>query len=395
LRTWRGTAAATVSGRTGILNEVIMKRVGTIAAMLLLGACAQSQAPEREHTAKVRSEANTLGCFPEAMAQEHAACICEDFDLVGMLQTHQLGDTPASLGVNGTTDLVADVLVDGSLDSHAGVDATARIQVRDELRTAGSFLWVGDQSVGGDLSVGGDVDGVGVLRVDGSLRVAGNVDVTGEIESAGKDDYRASDAPCDCRGQRYFDVAMAVADARDHNDNDLLAVDAGDTELRLPSGRFYLTGIEEIGELAIVAQGETALFIDGDVDFVGAASLRVQAGAKLDVYIAGQLDTVGDIELGNPDDPRAFRLFVGGREALMVHTGSQHFAGYIYAPEAALDWVGDLEIHGGLVAKRLDGVGDMAIRYPGPAKTHAPTCSAEPITGPPAERPSTPSVDIY
>jgi len=69
-----------------------------------------------------------------------------------------------------------------------------------------------------------------------------------------------------------------------------------------------------------------------------------------------------------------------------VSVGEQQLNGYIYAPRAAIDYVGDTVINGGLFARTLDGVGDLTVRYYGPADTAEETC--EPVEEePPAQDP--------
>jgi hypothetical protein len=342
-----------------------------------------------------RTEANDDGCYPESLAADYALCLCENFDQVGRVRLLQMvADHPASLGVNGTTDLVASTTVEGSWHAHRGMDAVATADVRDDLITIGTFDFVGEQTIGGDLIVGGSLVGVGSIVVGGIVRVAGKTSVVGDKQAGGVGAYQSPGGPpCPCDGQSFFDVATAVADARTHNDNEEIGqpsegmVKVGDTEIVLPSGRFYLESLQAVGNLHFRATGHTALFIGGSIDVVGNQRFSIAEGASLDLYVAGSVATVGNVAMGNPDDPTSFRLFVGGGNSAIVSVGEQHFYGYLYAPRAAIDYVGDTVIDGGLFARSLDGVGDLTVRYRGPADTNQETCEPVAEEPPPEEEP--------
>ncbi|MBW2455150.1 MAG: hypothetical protein JRI68_11600 [Deltaproteobacteria bacterium] len=344
--------------------------------------------------AQGRTEANADGCFPETLSGEFALCLCENFDQVGRVRLLQeVAGHPASLAVNGTTNLVASTYVEGSWHAHRGVDAVATADVRDDLITVRSFDFVGEQHIGGDLVVGGDLSGVGTIVVGGTVRVAGDTAVVGDKKAGAVGSYQSpGGAPCPCNGQSFFDVATAVADARTHNDNVEIGqspsgiANVGDTEIVLPAGRFYIESMQAIGNLQVRATGQTALFIGGSLDVVGNQRFSVAPDASLDLYVAGSVGTVGNVDMGNPNDPTAFRLFVGGGSSGIVSVGVQHFHGYIYAPTAAIDYVGDTTINGGLFARALDGVGDLTVRYYGPADTAEETCEPVEEEPPPEEQ---------
>lgn len=332
----------------------------------------------------MRGSANDDGCYPEALSAEHALCMCEDFDDVGELRLleSQAGQ-PANLGVNGHADFVSDVFIEGSLHAQAGLDAVFLASVRDDISTAGSFDWVGSQHVNGDLNVGGHLDGVGDLTVHGALRVGGSIFVVGDLSAPHRESYAPLTDPCACDGDDFFNVAIAVDDAKTINDN--AAVDlaeriavVGSSDLALPSGRFYLESWDVVGDTRLVAEGNVALFVDGSIQHVGDSQLAVAEGGSLDLYVKGSVETVGDMRLGAAD-PSAFRLFIGGDDAVLVGVGDQHISGYVYAPRADIELVGRTEIHGGLFARSLDGVGELTIRYAGGAPTHDDTCEEIPV----------------
>ncbi len=286
----------------------------------------------------LRTPANDEGCFPGELAADYAVCLCDDYNDVGRLSLLSTAEgASASMGVNGVANMVGEHLIEGSLHAHAGIDAVLSGTVRDNISTAGSFSWVGNQMVSGDLNVGGSIDALGRLAVGGTLRVGGETQVIGGVDAAQRDDYQPLSEPCDCSGENYFDVATAVADASVVNDNAIIDLETsiesvGAADLRLPSGRYYLDSWDAVGSINIVAEGNVALFVGGSIQNVGAGQLSVDGGT-MDLYVAGSMLTVGSIDMGGAD-PSAFRLFIGGEE--LVNVGEQMFTGHIYAPHAVI-----------------------------------------------------------
>lgn len=328
------------------------------------------------------SELNDQGCVPSGVVDRHALCVCGDFDQVGQVSLYR-GESgrEASLGVNGRSNLVSSATIEGSWHAYGGFDAVTDTTIDGDLVTARDVTWVGDLHVTGDLVAGGMVDGVGGLIVGGALKSAGGAVVIGD-ESIGSVGSYPGDAgpPCNCDGPQLFDVGRAVADARADNDNEAAGLpvggiaQVGSLALELASGRYYLGDIQSVGDLTFDITGNVALFIDGSIDAVGESAFRIAEGGSLDLYIAGSVQTVGNVTFGSAVDPSAFRLLVGGTGAALVNVGSQSFFGQIYAPRADIDYVGDTQVVGALVARSLIGVGQLDVVYGGPVQTPVETC---------------------
>jgi len=328
-------------------------------------------------------------CSPAPVLMPNAICVCNDLSVSGSL--HAMTGTPgvaADVGVGGDVDLASGTAIDGSLRvggkvSFAGsLDVAHHLWARDGVSAAGSL------DVGGDLASGRDVSGAGDMSVRGSLRVAGEDDWAGSQTIAARSGYSIpTAAPCGCDAQSIYDVNKAVELARDNNDNSIGGISAtGSTELVLRAGRYYIKHVSSVGDLRIrIEEGDVQLYIDGDLETVGEGNLSIAPNASLDLFINGSVRTVGDAQLGDPNRPEAFRLYIGGgggggnhgsKEVSLV--GSQSWSGMIYAPTSTISLVGDTEIRGSIVAGSLRKTGDLTIRA-AKAKSFGERCEAKPV----------------
>lgn len=308
-------------------------------------------------------------CLDETTQNTYGLCLCDAFSEVGRLRVERLhAGMPASVGVNGFTRWVSDVKVDGGWFGYGGIHAVAQSRIEGDVFTTGNFDWVGRQSIGGNLSVGGNLSGTGEIEVGGDVAVGGDNRLVGWGEVGGEAPYAAPDAPpCPCDGETFFDVQAAVDGAAVDNDNAMVGLspegylNVGSDALVLPTGRYYLADMTQVGQLQLRIEGNVTLYVDGDMESVGDESLEIAEGASLDLYVAGQLRSVGRLRTGDESTASRFRLAIGGDDAVMLNVGQQHFYGHIYAPTAELRLVGDTLIHGSLFADKLTGVGNLTI----------------------------------
>jgi hypothetical protein len=201
-------------------------------------------------------------------------------------------------------------------------------------------------------------------RIDGSLRAAGDIsggDLTGEL-------VESSVPPCACAESALLDVEALARAARDDNDNASLGLDPtefdgfeADRELPLPCGRYFLTRLAGDGALTIRARGNVALFVEGNVELDQTLELRPEPGARLSVFIAGEMRVGGAFTLGgDPSGSERAALYLGGRGTLNLR-GSTSLVGALYAPRAELVTAGDLEVYGSLFVGRAALEGDLTL----------------------------------
>jgi hypothetical protein len=204
-------------------------------------------------------------------------------------------------------------------------------------------------------------------RVDGSLRAAGTItgsealEVTGEL-------LENAPAPCTCAEERLLDIAALVRARRDDNDNAAAALEAtelagfeGTRELSLPCGRYFLTRLAGTGALSIRALGNVALFVEGNVELDDALEIQANAGARVDVFVAGNMRVTGALSLGgDPNGTERVSLFLASRGSLNLR-GSTSIVGNLYAPRADLVTAASFELYGSLFVRRAAPGGDLIL----------------------------------
>jgi hypothetical protein len=144
-----------------------------------------------------------------------------------------------------------------------------------------------------------------------------------------------------------------------------LAVLGDGATLDLPCGAYYVTGVAGAA-LVVRVHGKAALFVDGDVTLAGTLQVALDAGAELDLVVAGNLDLGA---LSSPT-PAATRLWIGGAN---VHVTTGALSGLVYAPGATLRTGGALNVNGALYVGGLAVGGDVEIRFDRPTSAAA-TC---------------------
>lgn len=324
-------------------------------------------------------------CIDDEGMNTFGLCLCDSFDLRGDLQVERAHPSmPASVGVNGTTDLSGYIQVDGDWIGHAGIVADAESLITGRVVTTGNFSWQGDHRIGGDLDVGGDLMGKGVLEVAGAVGVGGDHSVKGISSFGSERDYRApSGLPCGCESDALFDVAEAVALAKNDNDNVLIGlspegeVSVGANELSLPSGRYYLSDFAHVDERRLVIDGIVTLYVDGDIGAVVEDQIQIAAEGSLDLYVAGSVRVVERLGAANAEAASQFRLMIGGDEGLLLAMGEQELFAHIYAPTVDVELMGETTIVGSLLARRIDGLGDLEVVHSSAEMPPPENCSGE------------------
>jgi len=317
-------------------------------------------------------------CPPPGTFQ-HSVCICENLANVGALFAKTGPSGPGSVGVNGRTDLVGYSESSGDWIAWQGFGAVG-VSVGESLVTSGSFKSVGDVHVGDDAVIGGDLSCVGALSVAGDLALNGRKSVVG-IESIGNRTTYAAPAgpPCNCDPSTFFDVQAAIAAAKQATAGQSSWDHVGASEIHLTGGNYYVTSADVIGLTRIYVDADSSVFVDGSLRQVGAEQWKLAPGVKLDLFVGGDVLSVGQLVIGNAADPAGFRLYVGGSGGTTVGAvGDTHFYGSVYAPRSVVAYVGNAQIVGAIFAKALKGVGILNIEYGTP--TDPPT-SCDPPPG--------------
>lgn len=350
------------------------------------------------------SQGNSDICAGELAATtfQHALCACgelvanetfttDSFDSRnGAYAPDQPGNDQGSVAIGGKLQSTALMDIRGSLTvaGDQGVSAGASLTVAGNLADLGPLgIATGTVSVGRDARVAGDVE-LAALSVGGTLTVPADRQLVPAAPAAGALVRAPVDVafPCACAPSELIDIGGYVEAHRANNHNAAIDLDAddlasfqGDTTLVLPCGRFFLNRVQsDTGDLSLVVEGRTALFIGQGITLGRSLQVDVSAGGELDLFIAGHVNIAGDVRLGAPDRPGLVRLYVGGAGAINLSAQSA-FGGNLYAPLVDLSLSASVELFGSAFVNRLLTAGTVAIHYDTSVRDAADRC---PVPGP-------------
>ena len=330
--------------------------------IVLLGACISSPKTDRVSSA--------ASCPPTGTMFANAVCVCDDLAHVGSLSVLDGPSGPGSVGVNGKTALVSAARATGSWNTQGGLEAVGAV-IGGELATAGSVHLTGDARVSGDATIGGDLSCVGTVDIAGKLGLGGTLAQVGAEADGGRVPYVAPADPCNCDPSTFFDVAAAVAAAKGAA-QPLPQLGVGSFDVHLTSGNYYATAAQIVGNAHFTIDGQVAVFVDGSIQSVGNTQWQLGSSSTLDLFVSGDVQAVGNVAAGSASDPAAFRLYVGGGHAIQI-VGNQDLWGSLYAPAAAVQYVGNAKIVGAVFARTLEAVGNLEVDY-GASLTPPPSC---------------------
>jgi hypothetical protein len=310
-------------------------------------------------------------------------CACGQFDINNALLVdafdssagpYQPGGLGGGVGVNGGLVANNGADVSGALwvAGDAGVTANGDLDVGLSLLTGGDLRSNHEVSVGRDATVEGslsanDLSVADTLTLPTGATAPGSVSF-GALVNADVDVA----APCDACPPSALDVPGIVAAFSDPalNDNAAIGLDAdvfdpatnAPNRLDLPCGRYYLSGVQANRALTIVANGNTALFIDGDITANNALTITLTPDAQLDVFISGDVVNNNSLTLGSPDYPALMRVYVGGAGGFVANNPVT-VGGYLYVVPGDIRSNNELEVFGGIYANEITANNPWRIHY--------------------------------
>jgi len=177
-------------------------------------------------------------------------------------------------------------------------------------------------------------------------------------------------APCACADSEILDIAAIVDRGRVVNDNadiglspDVFNLNFGiGLDLTLPCGRFYVNQIGSLGTVTLHIPGRTALFVGGDVGDLGIFDVDLGPQGELDIFIKGNLVSIGATSFGDRNRPSATRVYVSGSGDVAI-VGLGEFVGNVYAPRARIFSLGYAQVFGSLFGRRVDMGAGLDVFY--------------------------------
>jgi hypothetical protein len=296
---------------------------------------------------------------------------------------------PASVGSDDFLQAMGVLQVAGALDVAGSMGATfsRTSQVLGALRSGGPVVASELLSVGGEAFVAGDL--LGRVSVGGALHVPPNASVPPSV-MVGRivREPVAVAPPCDCSAGSSFDIAGVAAAHAGQNDDasigltpDQYASATGSVAIDLPCGAYYLSALRVPAgaEVALQVHGRAALFVGGEISAGNGLRVSLDAGAELDLVVAGDLTVRAGLLGGEP--AAAVRLWVGG-STVNLGMGAA-LSGLLYAPAAVLGTDVDLSATGALLAQSFSVGGDLSVRFDPQVLAGGASCGEMPQPPPP------------
>jgi len=309
-------------------------------------------------------------------------CSCEGMHLSQTLATDAYASgagpyVPGGLGggVGTNQDLTSSssTNVSGVLWCATGIDSSNSVDVGLDLRS-GALAKLKTGSVGGDAFVNGNLTTNGApnsFTITGDLHVpSASTTVSSGVAYANRIDGPVDvPPPCDCNPANFIDVAGIVAARQSSNDNSLIGLMANATtspasavRIDLPCGNFYLDAVTGSKDVTIVAHGNTALYVGGDVNSSGSFRVTVDPGFSLDVLVAGDLHVSAPSSFGSPNYPAMTRVYIGGANGFTISAQSL-FGAFFWSGNGPVTTSQTLEIFGGLFAESLVASAAVDVHY--------------------------------
>lgn len=312
---------------------------------------------------------------------DNAMCTCTNANVGGYMKTRSFDSgmgtmdmaTGAPVGINETDTTVGYTDIGGTLviAGTGGVNFGGYLDVDGDASFGGRVQAAGYIHVHRDLHADGNVTCVGAVTVDRDAYLTPGHNLITFPSVGGSTSHTAFTVapPCDCAPADIVDIGAIVDYGRAHNDNadvglmpNALEAVGIDVDIDLPCGRFYVDDISGLGSITLHVHGRTALYVGGDVNALGVLEVDLGTEGELDVFIAGNLLSIGLGSWGDRARPAASRLYVAGTEDVTL-VGASGFVGNVYAPNARITAIGDTEVYGSLFGGSVTMPGYLSIHY--------------------------------
>lgn len=288
------------------------------------------------------------------------------------LGPYEPGGYGGGVGVNGPFSMNNDAEITGTfwISDDAGLSISSDAHVGQRLYVAGR-VDVGGTTVESDAYLIGPL-GTSGIDIGGTLYVPPGTDVPGSItyDNLEEDDLDIDDACTECAPEDRVPVGDIVASKSSDNDNDLIGLDedaltGGNTDgsrLDLPCGNYYLSEIDRTSATTIVAHGNTALYIDGDIDAGAAFSITVESEGQFDVFVAGDVNASTEFDVGSANHPALMRFYVGGDNGLSINN-RLHAGANMYVVPGGIDNNNRTEVFGSLYVQEFSSNVEASFHY--------------------------------
>lgn len=286
-----------------------------------------------------------------AAEPSYSLCACEGIAAANTV-TSGPGDLRADdVGMNGDWRSSSPIELAGLLVAGGDVQADNTLAV-DALLAGGALSGSSDVRVRGDASASAVRFPERRVSVDGTLTVPEGAQLDG-VANAGAIERAAVEVPtpCDCGHEPEREI-LAFADFDGEvPDPDALIGLSEPTTLYFGCADYRFDAIEAANELTLVIVGHTRMRISGDVLVSGPFAIELEPGAELELQVDGRFAPSNAVTMGNPDDPDALRVWIGGDVEL---SSPWELFGSVFAPDGDVIVSNTLALHGAIFGRSFE-----------------------------------------
>lgn len=238
------------------------------------------------------------------------------------------------------------------------LDASGNIKTDGYDSSLGSYASQAKTKVGKDTVAGksGHIGSNGALSVQGSSMVYGNATPGPGKTVTGGGAVHGSIAPAKSSMELPATNYAAPAGAAS-----IAAISGTKT---LGTGIYKVPSVSPSGKSVVTITGDVTLYVSGNVDFTGQASLKINAGATLTIYQTSPTSTLkvaGGSVFNTSQLPQSLKLYSEAKT--VTFTGNSDFYGVVYAPKSEVKINGTSGVFGSVIGKTIDISGTPFFHY--------------------------------
>ena len=257
--------------------------------------------------------------------------------------------------------------------SNKGISSGPKLVVKQQLHSQGDLNWSVRGRVEDDAWVGGNVTastpGGPPFKFQKKLTIpnGNSIHRRAQTNNVVRKPVSVSTVCKRCQAGKRIPVKQIVKNHKNNNDNAAIGLKKNALDnpgkkvvLKLPCGKYYLSKIDVSSKITIIAEGRTALFIDGNVNSQTDITIKPTPSAQLDVFVNGKVTLANEMEIGSPAYPAAMRFYVNDEWSFM---NSAVIGAYIYAIPGGITTMNTLEVFGGLYTHDIQAMNELKIHY--------------------------------
>lgn len=254
-----------------------------------------------------------------------------------------------------------------------GISSAPELFIRQQMHSQGDVTFGAQGAVDGETWVKGDIGGGTTggskIPIGDTLHIPQSSTIGSRIQANNvkRESVNVSQVCNRCK-DNPIPVERIVKNHQNNNDNGVIGLKTDALQnpgkqivLKLPCGKYYLDGVDISSKVTILAEGNTALFIDGDVRSDGDFTIKPTPSGEFDVFVNGEVELQNDIQVGAPAYPALMRFYVNGQ---WTFKNNGDFGAYIYAvPGGISAAMNNIVLFGGMYTQNYQSMNNIDVHY--------------------------------